>query len=306
MSSTTIMKFFATAITALSLASAAILAPLVTANPNDKAIADFPFAGNSSTTGFVAFTVGDGGQVNVQADFSKLPLSESTYTYLIRDQPVAWRAATCDAAALMFDPYGAGDFDCNPESDAGACAVGDLSGKHGSFATTCFQQHFVDPYLSFEPSSPAYIIGRSLVIYQDGEPLACATIKYAAQIAAEEAQAVKEANQVAESTDETVETAEEAEWPPAVTETSTDETLVEDSVQALPTIQTADNSEPTVDATKEAAYTAGSTTAIEATVLLAVESFEQGTTVAISEKNGAGATSLGFVAGGVAMLMMFV
>lgn len=56
--------------------------------------------------------------------------------------------------------------------------MGDLSGKHGwMFAQSSNAGAYNDAYLSLDPSSPAYIGGRSVVIHsRDDTRLACANL----------------------------------------------------------------------------------------------------------------------------------
>ncbi|CAN3371964.1 hypothetical protein DIURU_002525 [Diutina rugosa] len=169
------MQFITTAtLIAVAVASSA---PVVTSNPNTRFVADFPFAGSQAASGFVVFAVGDSGQVNVHVDLTKLPATGGEFSYKIHDRPVGWGAATCDSAGAVFDPYHAGNVDCDSLADDSRCPVGDLSGKHGRFTATCFEHSYIDPYLSLDPASEAYIGGRSVVVYHDGQVLACATIQ---------------------------------------------------------------------------------------------------------------------------------
>lgn len=169
------MQFITTAtLIAVAVASSA---PVVTSNPNTRFVADFPFAGSQAASGFVVFAVGDSGQVNVHVDLTKLPATGGEFSYKIHDRPVGWGAATCDSAGAVFDPYHAGNVDCDSLADDSRCPVGDLSGKHGRFTATCFEHSYIDPYLLLDPALEAYIGGRSVVVYHDGQVLACATIQ---------------------------------------------------------------------------------------------------------------------------------
>lgn len=161
--------------TMISVAMAAS-APMVVSNPNSRFIADFPYAGNASTTGFVVFAVGDLGQVNVHVDLTKLPKDGGDFSYKIHENGVGWGSANCEAAGAVFDPFGAGNVNCEAVADDSQCAVGDLSGKHGRFTATCFEHTYVDPYLSLDPALDAFIGGRSVVVYHNDKVLACASI----------------------------------------------------------------------------------------------------------------------------------
>lgn len=141
-----------------------------------SAVAGFPFSGNLSTAGMVQFTANQAGGVNVDLDLTKLPKTGGDFTYQIHEQPVAWNSNHCDGAGPLFDPFNRGAVNCDSLGNDELCAVGDLSGKHGKFHSTCYQTTFADPYVSLDPQSPAYIVGRSLVVFHNGKPLACATI----------------------------------------------------------------------------------------------------------------------------------
>ena len=165
---------------ATAIATAEAVAPVAL-----SAVAGFPFSGNLSTAGMVQFAANPNGGVTVNLDLTKLPKDGGDFSYRIHEQPVAWNSDNCDGAGPMFDPLRRGLIDCDAAGNDALCAVGDLSGKHGKFHSTCYQTTFDDPYLSLDPLSPNYIVGRSLVVFHNNAPLACATIAYADSLVVE-------------------------------------------------------------------------------------------------------------------------
>lgn len=248
------MQFLTTA-TLLAVAVAAS-APVATSNPNTRFVADFPFAGPHVASGFVVFAVGDSGQVNVHVDLTKLPATGGEFSYKIHDRPVGWGAATCDSAGAVFDPYHAGNVECDSLADDSRCPVGDLSGKHGRFTATCFEHSYIDPYLLLDPALEAYIGGRSVVVYHDGQVLACATI-----------QAETEGDQEGESVESVVElplieVAPPTAIPPIATDVIvTEEETIETSVETIATSgETSATSGETIETSPESTDSLAETT----------------------------------------------
>lgn len=100
--------------------------------------------------------------------------------YHIHEHPVP-ADGNCDGTGMHFNPYRAPEF-CNAQPDDSYCQVGDLSGKHGWINTTCFEAKYSDAFLSLNPKSKAYIVGRSIVFhYADMTKFACANINYATE-----------------------------------------------------------------------------------------------------------------------------
>lgn len=282
------MQFLTTA--SLVAVAVAASAPVVTTNPNTRFVADFPFAGPHVASGFVVFAVGDSGQVNVHVDLTKLPATGGEFSYKIHDRPVGWGAATCDSAGAVFDPYHAGNVDCDALADDSRCPVGDLSGKHGRFTATCFEHSYIDPYLLLDPALEAYIGGRSVVVYHDGQVLACATI-----------QAETEGDQNGESGDSVVELPlMEVALPTAVPPIGTDvivteEETIETSVETIET--SVETIETSVDSIKTSLETIE--TSLDSTDSLAETTFpSKNSTVAstlTSEVSGLASSSAGSV-----------
>lgn len=152
-----------------------------TENPTGVfAVAEFPHSGpNAETKGYVIMTSTNGVSANVHVDLVDLPQEGGPFTYHIHEFAVG-SDNTCDTTGPVFNPYSSLD-EC-PEEDQNECAVGNLAGKHGALEGTCFETDFVDPFLSLNPTSRNYVVGRALVIhYADGLPLACATILVAGE-----------------------------------------------------------------------------------------------------------------------------
>ncbi|KAG7194514.1 uncharacterized protein KQ657_004729 [Scheffersomyces spartinae] len=152
-------------------------APKVSTNPDKAiAIADFPQGGNSQKTlGNVIFYTKKNNEVKVHVDMTGLPAMNGPFQYHIHEYPIGANG-DCESTGLHFNPYGATP-DCSLQPDDSYCQVGDLSGKHGWINTTCFETKYYDPYLSLDPNSPAYVIGRSVVFhYANLTKFACADI----------------------------------------------------------------------------------------------------------------------------------
>ena len=106
----------------------------------------------------------------------------TNYTWKIHEFPVVYRGNakhTCQSLYIggMYDPSSktsAGNYStqCKP-SMSNACAIGDLSGKHGYLRATT--NNLVDPDLPLR--GPSSIFGRSLVLYNENSmAVACAVI----------------------------------------------------------------------------------------------------------------------------------
>lgn len=146
-------------------------APKVKKNPAGVvALADFPM-------GNVLFAAKDGREVSVIVDMTGLPSTGGPFHYHIHENSVD--ADGCDSVGDDFNPYNAvTDVPCDGLKDNSYCEVGDLSGKHGWINSTCFETHYVDPYLSLNKKSRAYIIGRSISFhFSNGTKFACANIE---------------------------------------------------------------------------------------------------------------------------------
>lgn len=170
---------------AILFASAAFAekAPVISRNPvNAVAVADFPESGpHQFTKGYVFFSSNRGRKVKVNVDMTGLPPTDGPFYYHIHENAIG-AGQGCEAAGNHFDPYG-GLSTCpvrGEKGDDSDCIVGDLSGKHGWINATCFQTDYTDAYLSLNPDSPAYVVGRSVVFhYQNLTAFACANINIA-------------------------------------------------------------------------------------------------------------------------------
>lgn len=172
------MKFTTPVIFAAIIArTMAAQAPKVSNNPVKAiAIADFPQGGtNKKTLGNIIFYTKRNNEVKVHVDMTGLPPADGPFHYHIHEHPVGANG-DCEATGLHFNPYAA-PAECDSQKDDSYCQVGDLSGKHGWINTTCFETKYYDPYLSLNPSSPSYLVGRSVVFhYANLTKFACADI----------------------------------------------------------------------------------------------------------------------------------
>ena len=154
-------------------------APVVSNNPNIIAVADFPAGGSPDVKGAVVFTAVKG-LVNIHVDISGMPSSGGPFVYHIHENPVP-DSKDCDGTGLHLNPYNASPI-CDDQLDNSYCQVGDLSGKHGTFNSTCFETTYVDPYLSLDYNSVASIIGKSVVFhFANLTKIACSNIKVASR-----------------------------------------------------------------------------------------------------------------------------
>ena len=130
--------------------------------------------------GEVKFAQALSGITNIMVNLTGLT---TNYTWKIHEFPVVYRGNakyTCQSlyTGRMYDPSSktsAGNYSkqCTP-SMSNACAVGDLSGKHGLLKAST--NNLVDPDLPLRGTSS--IFGRSLVLYnRSSMPVACALIE---------------------------------------------------------------------------------------------------------------------------------
>lgn len=102
----------------------------------------------------------------INVDFSGFPdvAAYGPFVYHIHAKPVP-ADGNCTAAAGHLDPTNHGEYyPCIP-TDPANCQFGDLSGKYGSISTPDFVASYADPFLSTDPSSPAYFGDKSIVIH---------------------------------------------------------------------------------------------------------------------------------------------
>lgn len=155
------------ALSLLSLASAEP-APQFTDSPtNTELIATF----DSKVSGSVAFT-SNNGLVLVSVDLSDLPTSGGPFLYHIHKKPVP-SDGNCTGTLSHFNPFNGSETASAPDLKE----AGDLSGKHGKIEGTSLNTSYIDPYLSLNPSSPAYFGGLSVVVhFANTSRIACANI----------------------------------------------------------------------------------------------------------------------------------
>ncbi|ODQ79175.1 hypothetical protein BABINDRAFT_29462, partial [Babjeviella inositovora NRRL Y-12698] len=138
------------------------------------ALADFPAGYDEKVLGVVKFT-NPSGTVKVHVDMTGLPALGGPFYYHIHKDPMPDNG-DCLATSTHFNPYDA-PADCDSQKNDAYCQVGDLSGKHGWINTTCFAQDYDDKYLSLNPKSPSYIVGKSINFhFANNTRFACANI----------------------------------------------------------------------------------------------------------------------------------
>ncbi|KAF9102892.1 hypothetical protein BGX29_004035 [Mortierella sp. GBA35] len=175
---------------AFSLAILAVLGYLATttqAQTREPQIAVIDMAGISGTFTFspMADTQAQIGGANVVINIERgltkeLAISPGVgFEYHIHEKPVG-PGDNCDATGGHLDPKTIGPAPCDrdlpdfPER----CQEGDLSGKHGNLRvsqTGDFQQRYNDNQLKFTGDLTT-IVGRSIVIHNNGTRIACANI----------------------------------------------------------------------------------------------------------------------------------
>lgn len=113
----------------------------------------------------ISSTAGQSG-VLVSVNFTGLP-SESEYgpfVYHIHALAVPVNG-NCSATLGHLDPTDRGEYyPCNVGAPA-TCQVGDLAGKHGNITMSNFVAQYADPFLSTDPSSPAFFGDKSVVVH---------------------------------------------------------------------------------------------------------------------------------------------
>ncbi|KAF9141396.1 hypothetical protein BGX30_004896 [Mortierella sp. GBA39] len=115
---------------------------------------------------------------------SKLEIQRGVgFEYHIHEKQVGANN-NCEATGGHLDPDPAkpGVVPCDPYA-SDTCQVGDLSGKHGNLGVTPkgdLQLKYIDKQLKFTGDATT-IVGRSLVIHNNGARIACANILPASQ-----------------------------------------------------------------------------------------------------------------------------
>lgn len=121
----------------------------------------------STVIGSIMISSTSGGSgVNVAVNFTGFP-SEAAYgPFVYHIHALAVPAdGNCSATMGHLDPTDRGEYyPCNVGAPA-TCQVGDLAGKHGNITGTTFMAQYADPFLSTDPSSPAFFGDKSVVIH---------------------------------------------------------------------------------------------------------------------------------------------
>ncbi|KAI5295931.1 hypothetical protein KEM52_006413 [Ascosphaera acerosa] len=90
---------------------------------------------------------------------------------------------SCASAGPLFDVYqsgGAGHCDVRNPATWSACAIGDLSGKHGPLPHDHFMTEYLDDFLSLNTANPAFFGDKSLVVTSaNGTVLNCGNFSMA-------------------------------------------------------------------------------------------------------------------------------
>jgi len=112
--------------------------------------------------------VGTANGVQFSVNLTGLP-DQATYgpfPWHIHNLPVP-ADGNCTSTLGHLDPTNRGELYMCDASAPESCQVGDLAGKHGGkiMAEGVFQTSFVDPFLSTDPSSPAFFGGLGFVIH---------------------------------------------------------------------------------------------------------------------------------------------
>ncbi|KAK6462206.1 superoxide dismutase [Scheffersomyces coipomensis] len=154
-------------------------APMVNDSPpNAKYIARFkPHAinGDYHVRGFISFQTSPRGFVQVHLDVDGLPTSGGPFPYHVHQYPVP-TDGNCTGTGGHLDPYHGS---ATSPGDPAGLQVGDLAGRHGDIpvGVYAFETYYFDPFISLNPSDPAFIGGLSVVIHLDNlTRIACANI----------------------------------------------------------------------------------------------------------------------------------
>lgn len=109
-----------------------------------------------------------GSGVNVAVNFTGFPSEASYGPFVYHIHALAVPAdGNCSATMGHLDPTDRGEYyPCNVGAPA-TCQVGDLSGKHGNITASTFVAQYADPFLSTDPSSPAFFGDKSVVIHTE-------------------------------------------------------------------------------------------------------------------------------------------
>lgn len=100
------------------------------------------------------------------------------YEYHVHVTPVGPNYG-CMATGGHLDPFNVGPAPCNPKNLT-SCQTGDLSGKHGNIVPTADGTfpaiQYIDTQLSFTEPANGPMVGRSVVIHNNGTRIACGNL----------------------------------------------------------------------------------------------------------------------------------
>ncbi|KAF9896492.1 hypothetical protein BX616_007335 [Lobosporangium transversale] len=111
-----------------------------------------------------------------------LQILPAGFEYHIHVKPVGANG-DCMATGGHLNPGNAGKYPCDKTSaNFTACEIGDLSGKHGNLVAANNDTgaipplSYVDSQLSFSGPTESALLGRSVVIHNNGTRIACANL----------------------------------------------------------------------------------------------------------------------------------
>ncbi|PSK37434.1 37S ribosomal protein S24, mitochondrial [Elsinoe australis] len=113
---------------------------------------------------------------NIQVRIDGLPSTGGPFTWHIHKAPIP-ADGNCTAALTHLDPYGRGETPPCDASNPASCEVGDQSGKWGKMGlnSTSYAANYIDSYVSTNPSDPAFVGGKSIVVhYPNKTRITCA------------------------------------------------------------------------------------------------------------------------------------
>lgn len=135
----------------------------------DSYVANFD---SPNALGQIRFDTLDNSSISVHVDVSGLPDAGGPFMYHVHQLPVP-ADGNCLGTLEHLNPY-------NGSVSATEWALkeaGDLSGKHGAVSGNSINTTYVEPYLSSNPSDPAFFGNLSIVFHlADKTRIACANI----------------------------------------------------------------------------------------------------------------------------------
>lgn len=149
------MKFSAIVAAASALVSvSAGASPVKTNSPTNVR-----YVAHLKKYGSVAF-YSTNGSVTVDVDISNLPTSGGPFLYHVHQRVVPTNG-NCTGTLAHFNPYNGSETATAPAEKED----GDLSGKHGTIHGTALRTTYIDPWLSLNPSDPAFFGNLSVVVH---------------------------------------------------------------------------------------------------------------------------------------------